>query len=213
MLRQFATKLADGTYPEGAFCSLVHKEYNQGDSEMVMIDEYHGCVLSEYERNMYDDSDFIAVIWDFNLNKPRRITYATTRAWTYPCGCVVDATEEVKQLYAEWKAKAKTKWDEYKKAMDFYIPKKGRMAKSITIRGKAKDLEGEIFWIGNSKYSGEKTIGIKDEKGRVGYVALDRSRIWHPEKAEWVVPASFSNGFQDWVVSETEIPSPKEFSF
>ena len=50
-------------------------EYN--DETIKMKESYKGCVLSTYERNMYDDSDFLAVVW--NGTSLEHVEYATTR--------------------------------------------------------------------------------------------------------------------------------------
>ena len=44
---------------------------------------YEGCVLATREVNGYDDSDFVALCWDETEQKVVRVTYATTRCWTY----------------------------------------------------------------------------------------------------------------------------------
>jgi len=206
MIRQFTQKFEDGSYPEGAFCLVVHKQYNQGESEMVMEDILHGCVLAIGEHNYYDDSDFYAIVWDSSIGQPRKIIYATTRAWSYPCVAVVDATPEIKATYSEWEANHKLVWDAYHKEVAAYVPEKGKLAKSITTKGKAKDLEGEIFWIGDSKFNGEKTVGIRDEDGRSAYVALERTRLWHEGQQEWVKPAHYVNNLRCWHTNE--VPTP-----
>lgn len=63
---------------------------------------YVGCVIETWERNGYDDSDFFALVWDWELMMPQTIQYATTRAWTYANGATVDATAEVLAIYTEF---------------------------------------------------------------------------------------------------------------
>lgn len=60
-----------------------------------LFEYYRGCVISEFERNGYDDSDFVAVVWDESTQTIQDITYATTRFWTYCNSCTIDATPEV----------------------------------------------------------------------------------------------------------------------
>jgi len=42
--------------------------------------EYVGCVLSTYELNGYNDSDWYAVCWDREQQKLVEVEYDTTRA-------------------------------------------------------------------------------------------------------------------------------------
>ena len=57
---------------------------------------YHtGHVLTRYEVNGYDDSDFYAVVYNPNTNALEHVFYATTRCYTYNDSAVVDATPEV----------------------------------------------------------------------------------------------------------------------
>lgn len=73
-------------------------EYN--DETIKMKESYKGCVLSTYERNMYDDSDFLAVVW--NGTSLEHVEYATTRGWTYLNSAIVDATEETLNQVREY---------------------------------------------------------------------------------------------------------------
>lgn len=197
MLVQFASKLSDGTYPLGSYCLLAHKEYNNDTREMVMINEYHGLVIREYEKNYYDDSDFVAVVWDVVNQAPKHITFATTRGWSYPCGCVVDATPEVLALYEAYCAKQKRIWDEYNVKVSAYIPKVGMTAKSITTKGKAKNLVGEITWMGDTQYGYTVKIGSI-------FVAMDRIMV--EVNGEWKFPAHRTK-VGSWYTSDVPMPT------
>lgn len=63
--------------------------------------EFVGCVLDTREHNYYNDSDFVAVVWDPRQGRVRRIMYATTRAacdgWAE-----IDATPETLAQVHEW---------------------------------------------------------------------------------------------------------------
>lgn len=61
---------------------------------------YQGAVLATRERNMHDDSDFYAIVWDGERLKS--VTYGTTRAWTYPNHAEADATPEVLAEVRAW---------------------------------------------------------------------------------------------------------------
>lgn len=56
--------------------------------------QYEGCVLSTYEHNGYEDSDFYAICWDDKKQAVVEVEYDTTR-----CGAggkaEIDATDEV----------------------------------------------------------------------------------------------------------------------
>lgn len=82
-----------------------------------------------------------------------------------------------------------------------YIPKIGCFAKSLTKRGKAKGLQGEIDWVGSSPYSNKavKIDGI--------FVDAEKIEIWHDELKQWIVPARWSNSF-GWCVPEIVLKTP-----
>lgn len=204
MIRGFAFPQADGSWEEGAFCLLEHKGYNQNGSSMVMIDRWHGLVLSEYERNYRDDSDFYAVVWDKENQVPKDIQYATTRGWTYACGCIVDATPDIIAEFEAFRERQRKEWAEYHKKLEKYIPKVGEMARSTTTRGKAKGKQGVITWIGNSNYSLEKLVRIDG-----AYVETPKIELWDEAEETWIKPAKYSRTFECWVVSESVIPMPK----
>ena len=60
------------------------------------VESYHGAVLSEYEANGYDGSDFFAIVWDEASQGLKFIQWGTTRAVMENCSCEVDATDEVR---------------------------------------------------------------------------------------------------------------------
>lgn len=66
----------------------------------VRFEFFTGAVIAERERNMSDDSDFYALVWDGE--KVREVEWGTTRFWSYTNGCVVDATPETMQAALEW---------------------------------------------------------------------------------------------------------------
>ena len=204
MIRIFSHQYSDGTWETGSFCLLAHKEYNQGGKSMVMIDKFHGLVLKEFEKNWRDDSDFYAIVWDEERKEPFETMFATTRGWTYPCGCVVDATPEVIAQYEAYIVRKEKVWAEYHAKADHHIPKIGRIARSLTTRGKAKDKQGEITWIGNSNYNNSKLVRIDG-----AYVELDKIEIFDEQSETWLKPAFYSKALGAWHVSESILPSPK----
>src|SRR4051812_33367012 len=68
--------------------------------DIYRVESHKGLVLSTGEYNGYDDTDFYAVVWKEEKGNTERVTYASTRGWTYPNGATVDATDEVKAKYA-----------------------------------------------------------------------------------------------------------------
>lgn len=68
---------------------------------------HHGLVISERERNMHDDSDFFATIWNVETGAAEEIMWGTTRGAMgpgYGYNCIVDAAPWVLEAYARWKA-------------------------------------------------------------------------------------------------------------
>jgi hypothetical protein len=66
---------------------------------------HQGLCLVDWERNMYDDSDFYMTVWNPDTKRPYNIMFATTRGWSYPCyNSWVDATPEVRAEYEAFKA-------------------------------------------------------------------------------------------------------------
>lgn len=62
-------------------------------------ESYKGLVVSMYEHNGYDDSDYYAIVYDNGEFK--EIHYASTRYWTYDCNAQIDAPAELIQKYKE----------------------------------------------------------------------------------------------------------------
>lgn len=161
-------------YP-GSEITRVHHDYNCGhyrdnthEASMTRYADCHercrnfdplyietthvGCVLSTYERNGYDDSDFYAVVWNDEQGKPQHICYATTRGWTYPNGAVVDATPEVLAKYEAWQRKVsedKRREDDVRQAK---MPYKGRAVEVTSGRKVKIGTIATVFWFGEDKY-------------------------------------------------------------
>ena len=78
-------------------------ENGNSNHTYVVWTTHHGLCLREREANGYHDSDFFMTYWDYAKMAPVETMFATTRGWCYPCmGSHVDATDEVKALYAAW---------------------------------------------------------------------------------------------------------------
>lgn len=117
-----ATMLSGADWPEGAYCPLSHKPL-AGGGRIVLWTTHHGLCLYDYERNGYDDSDFLMVVWNPQEQKPETIWFASTRGWSYPAyDSKPDATPEVVAAYEAWKERkqqeaAKAKRHEKAKAL------------------------------------------------------------------------------------------------
>lgn len=90
----------------GEYCPLPGvngmNDNRQGDTLYLT---HQGLCLVDWERNMYDDSDFYMTVWDPVSKSPRNIMFATTRGWSYPCyNSSVDATPEVRAEYNAYMA-------------------------------------------------------------------------------------------------------------
>lgn len=210
MLREFACQNTDGTWEDGAF-SLFPKQFD--NSNLVMVERYHGKVIREYERNGRNDSDFFAVIWDEEKQKPRRVMYATTRAWSYACICIVDATDEIRAKAEKWYAARKKALDEYNLQLEEFIPRPGKTVRSLTTRGKAKGKSGTIEWIGTSSFTGKPVVIARLDNGDKVYIDLNRLELWSEKRGEWVKPAvkiTKSLGLGEWFLPDSVLPYPRE---
>jgi hypothetical protein len=207
MLTLFADRnLADGSYELGSYSPLRWKEHKG----IVMVDKFHGKVLSQREMNGYDDSDFYATVWDDEKDAPREIVYASTRGWTYSCGCTIDATDEVFAKYDAWVVALKDEWTIYRGEIDKRIPQRGKTARSTTVRGKAKGFKGLITLVTDSKFSRGKVIRLTNLDGISTYVEADKCEIWDDESESWLACANWVRGVGGWQVSEKVLPSPQK---
>jgi hypothetical protein len=146
--------------------------------EDVFLVEYEGAVLGKFERNGYDDSDFLAVVWTGEV--VTTVEYATTRGWTYYNGATVDATDEVKALAAEWMAA--TGIDRYRRedvaaALDVAVGKRVRVTKGRKV---PVGTEGTICWLGDDNYSRcyYNNNGGRALKRRVGLKLEDGTKVF-----------------------------------
>lgn len=122
---------------------------------------YLDRVISTYERNMHDDSDFYAVVWDHEEERVKTIQYATTRGWTYHNNASVDATPEVLRLASEWTVRMLVK-----SATDNWsTPGLGKRVKSLTTRGKYVGVEGVILRIEDSQFNRHDQVAVVEVEG------------------------------------------------
>lgn len=117
---------------------------------------YEGCVLDTFERNMHDDSDFCAIVYNKEEARVEVVQYATTRGWTYHNTCAVDATPEV--VAAAEAVTINRLAEQY--IREWSIPAVGKRVKSKTTRGRYVGCEGVISQIKPSDFNRYGTVGV-----------------------------------------------------
>jgi hypothetical protein len=198
MICQFAYKFSsenDG-FEEGAFAPL------NGDRRFLYVERWVGKVIRLIEKGYRDDSDYYALVWDDETGKPMKVLYATTRAYSYGCHAVVDATQEVLDKYKNYLSCVEQRNTEYEYQKSFFVPKIGSLVKSLITRGKAKGIEGHVTHIRKTAY--DCLVTVNDVS-----IPLNRCRIWHTDKKEWVRPASWCATLNMWSVTEVQVPFKK----
>lgn len=148
---------------------------NQAHADQGHETTYEGMVLRLGEHNWYDDSDFYAMVWDEATQSVKKITYATTRGWTYHNGAKVDASDKIRKLAVAWEAKRLfTLYAEQLQAAKLEALKElvtGVEVKSLTTRGKNKGVVGHVMRVIKSNYG-------------PGYVAA--VQVEGEEKPRWI---------------------------
>jgi hypothetical protein len=161
----------------------------QTGRDVWMVETHQGLVLELREMNGYDDSDFYARVWNDETGTVDRVTYASTRGWTYPNGAAVDATDEVKAKYDAFVAKELAEARAAAAAREAAMPAKGKKAKTVrNVRGKnavEAGVTGTIFWVGEDKFS--KSYYGAPVKLRVGFEADDGRKVFLASNAVEVV--------------------------
>ncbi|GAA1838828.1 hypothetical protein GCM10009772_15670 [Pseudonocardia alni subsp. carboxydivorans] len=142
----------------GPACTLDIKNSGRrcGDPQQSHV----GAVLETYEHNGYDDSDFIAVVWDGEQISARE--YASTRGWTYHNGAEVDATEQVRATALAWYRQRLLPHLIETEQTRATTPRIGCNVRSLTKRGCNVGVTGAVRWIGPDRYTrdGGDRIGI-----------------------------------------------------
>lgn len=156
------------------------------NSGMACIDPtvtYIGAVLQTWEINGYDDSDFVAAVWDVSTGSVRTVEYASTRGWTYHNRARVDATPESTEQARMW---ATERWVETLTARaehEASMPTKGKLVRSSTTRGKNVGVSGRVMWYGEDSYRSTRwltayRVGIKVEgEEKLRYLPADRVEV------------------------------------
>lgn len=136
------------------------------DKPLYVHETHKGLVLSMFERNGYDDSDFYAVVWNPEKRCPEQIEYASTRGWSYCNTASVDATPETLAAYQAWQDEQHRVEQARLAKREKQTPAKGKLVRVIKGRKVPLDTEGTVFWIGRQREFGTLP--------RNGYVAHDR---------------------------------------
>lgn len=131
---------------------------------LYMKTTHKGLVLDLGEYNGYDDSDFYAVVWNWEKNAPERIQYATTRGWSYPNGAKVDATPEVIAAYAKYLETVREKERIRRAEIEKKTVRKGKTVKVVRGRKLPIGTVGLCFWTGATKFG--YSVGIETPEGR-----------------------------------------------
>lgn len=144
----------------GAFESKTHPG-------VFLREVAQGYVIATWERNGYDDSDFVARVWNPETMTVDDIVYASTSWWSYAAYAEVDATAYVLQCYEHWsqartEATRKLQEEQYAKAITV-----GKTVRISLRAGKNREYHGQtalVTWVGQDKYKpGAYRAGLKIE--------------------------------------------------
>ena len=149
------------------------------------IETYKGCVLELFEENGYQDSDFIAIVYDENTDELKHINYNTTR---FSGGGIaeIDATNDIIKKAQRKMYKFHKSFIEDKYVKEAFKPDKGKMV-CVEKGRKHKGKEGEIFWIGIDKFKTNYmqtyyNVGIKN-KEETFFVPIEYVKVI--DAADW----------------------------
>lgn len=140
------------------------------------VEAYSGRVLETYERNGYNDSDFIAIVWDDEKQGMKEVEYDTTRCGGYG-SAIVDATPDIirkahRIMY--WFNLCRIKRRVAEAALE---PAKGKLVRVERGR-KYKGLTGKIFWIGVNQFKRDSyNAGIESDDGSKFFVPIEYVKV------------------------------------
>lgn len=158
---------------------------------------FEGAVLRTGEVNGYDDSDFYAEVWNETTGTVHRVTYATTRGWTYANSASVDATPEVREKAAAFFAARNLESRIAAAKVEAATPTKGKAVKVVKGRKVAKGTTGTVVWYGEGRYFGARPrfrngwnvagplrVGLKDAEGTVHWTDASNVEVINPAEPD-----------------------------
>lgn len=136
---------------------------------------YEGRVLATRERNGYHDSDFDALVWTED-GKPRWVEYDTTRG-AGGGTAKVDATDEVKAAYADYRDKYVAAQKAERAREDAARVAKGKRVRVVKGRKVPVGTEGVVFWIGDSRWG--LRVGLRPNRfgGEAVFTSIDNVEV------------------------------------
>jgi hypothetical protein len=149
------------------------------------VTTYEGAVLATYERNMHDDSDFFAVVWDDEAGCLKDVCVGSTRHAGPWAKVEVDATDEVKAKAAKVVAEKRGKARHAYLTNEAQVAVKGDTVKVVKGRKVPVGTEAKVFWRGEDRYKSGRWATFY----RVGLELPDGERVFvaeeNVEKVGW----------------------------
>lgn len=144
--------------------------------KLYTYETHNGLCLYDYERNYYDDSDFMMVVWNLEKNEPEHKMFATTRGWSYPSySSRPDATPEIQEKFAAWKEVKRIEELAAKAAKEAATPRKGKTIRVARGRKVPIGTVGVVFWVGSNRFG--EAVGFKDEAGTAMFTSLKNVEV------------------------------------
>lgn len=130
-----------------------------------------GLVVATRERNMHDDSDFLATYWDTETNSWVEYEYATTRAYTHDCGASVDAPKELSEKWHNYCKVSELHRKYLKEVIEAATPAVGKRV--IVKRGRKVPLNTE-WWVIDvfGDHWGNVQLGMRSDTGGRTWTAI-----------------------------------------
>lgn len=142
---------------------------------------FKGCVVGLRERNMHDDSDFFARVWNYQTGRPEEVMYGTTRGWTYAASAEIDATPEVRALVAAWDAAQEAQRLAALAEVRAAYASVDAQVKILKAAGRRSHRKGEIAritWVGPNQFKrGEYQARVEFADGEREYFPLSSLQV------------------------------------
>lgn len=168
---------------------LTSEQLKKWPQEPLPMDvSYEGAVLELREENGPSDSDFYAIVWDDD-DGIKRVTYASTRGWTYPNHAEVDATDEVRAKAAAWAAQRRYEARIRQDDEDAKTPAIGKRVRVIRkTKVDKKGVEGVVFWVGEQTYGrhhwarASLRVGVEQDDGERFFINAASVKVIAPDQ-------------------------------